>query len=204
MALDPRVDDWTIYQGRTFKRVVRWETTPTVFRPITNITQAAPAVVTCPSHGMSSGWYGAVTDVRGMTEINAPANSPRAGDYRQITVIDPDSFSINDLSSAQFSAYVSGGYIRYNTPKSLAGAVARLHVRNRVGGDLLLDLSSTSGEIVLSDVDHMIVITISDDVTKLMTYTKGVYDLEVEDAASETYVLLTGGVTVVPEVTVNA
>ena len=203
MALDPKTDDWTIYQGRTFKRIVRWETTPTVFKPITNITQAAPAVVTCAEHGMRSGWYGAITDVLGMTEINAPANAPRTGDYKQVTVIDINTFSINDLSSAQFSAYTSGGYIRYNTPKSLDSAVARLHVRNRVGGTLLLDLSSTGGEIVLSDLEHVIAVTISDEVTKLMTYTKGVYDLEIEDAAGETYVLLTGSITVVPEITVE-
>ena len=203
MALDPKTDDWTIYQGRTFKRIVRWETTPTVFKPITNITQAAPAVVTCVGHGMRSGWYGAITDVLGMTEINAPANAPRAGDYKQVTVVDVDNVSINDLSSAQFSTYTSGGYLRYNTPKSLDGAVARLHVRNRVGGTLLLDISSTTGEIALSDLEHVIAVTISDEVTKLMTYTKGVYDLEIEDSAGETYVLLTGSVTVVPEITVE-
>jgi hypothetical protein len=204
VALDPKTDDWTIYQGRTFKRIVRWETTPTVFKPITNITQAAPVVVTCVGHGMRSGWYGAITDVLGMTEINAPANAPRAGDYKQVTVVDVDNVSINDLSSAQFSTYTSGGYLRYNTPKSLDGAVARLHVRNRVGGTLLLDLSSTSGEIVLSDLEHVIAVTVSDAVTKLMTYTKGVYDLEIEDSAGETYVLLTGSITVVPEITAEA
>jgi len=203
VALDPKTDDWTIYQGRTFKRVVRWETTPTVFKSITGITQSAPTVVTCPGHGLRSGWYGAITDVRGMTEINAQANTPRVGDYRQLTVIDIDTVSVDDLSSAQFSAYTSGGYLRYNTPKSLAGAVARLHVRNRVGGTLLLSLSSTSGEIVLDDSEHVIVVTISDDVTKLATYTKGVYDLEIEDGVGETYVLLTGTVTVVPEITVE-
>jgi hypothetical protein len=203
VALDPKTDDWTIYQGRTFKRIVRWETTPTVFKPITGISRTAPVVVDCVGHGLKSGWYMAITDVFGMTEINAPANSPRSGDYKQVTVIDADSFSINDLSSAQFSTYTSGGYVRYNTPKSLAGAVARLHIRNRVGGTLLLDLTSTTGEIVLSDLDHMIVVTITDDVTKLMTYTKGVYDLEIEDSTGETYVLLVGSVVVVPEITVE-
>ena len=203
MALDPKTDDWTIYQGRTFKRVVRWETTPTVFKPITGISRTAPTVVDCVGHGLKSGWYMAITDAGGMTEINAPANAPRAADYKQVTVIDADSFSVNDLSSAQFSAYTSGGYVRYNTPKSLASAVARLHIRNRVGGTLLLELTSTAGDIVLSDSDHMVVITITDEVTKLMTYTKGVYDLEIEDSAGDTYVLLVGSVVVVPEITVE-
>lgn len=203
MALDPKQDDWTIYQGRVFRRVVRWETTPTVFKAITGVTRGAPTSVLCVGHGLSSGWYMAITDVLGMTEINAPANSPRSSDYRQVTVVDPDNFTINDLSSAQFSPYTSGGYIRYNTPKSLSGAVARLQIRDRVGGTLLLDMSSTTGEISLDDVDHVVIVTILDDVTKLMTYTSAVYDLEIEDSDGDTYVLLTGSIEVVPEITVE-
>lgn len=203
MALDPKTDDWTVYQGRTFTRVVRWETTPTVFKPITAISRTAPAAVECIGHGLSSGWYMAITDALGMTEINAASNSPRGGDYRQVTVVDADNFTINDLSAAQFGTYTSGGYVRYSTPKSLAGAVARLHVRNRVGGTLLLDLSSDTGEIALDDGDHVAVITVTDDVTKLMTYTKGVYDLEIEDSTGATYVLLTGSIEVIPEITVE-
>jgi hypothetical protein len=203
VALDPKQDDWTIYQGRVFRRIVRWETTPTVFKAITGITRGAPTSVLCVGHGLSSGWYMAITDVLGMTEINAPANSPRSSDYRQVTVVDTDNFTINDLSSAQFSPYTSGGYIRYNTPKSLSGAVARLQIRDRVGWSLLLDMSSTTGEISLDDVDHVVIVTILDDVTKLMTYTSAVYDLEIEDSDGDTYVLLTGSIEVVPEITVE-
>jgi hypothetical protein len=203
VALDPKQDDWTIYQGRVFRRIVRWETTPTVFKEITGITRGAPTSVLCVGHGLSSGWYVAVTDVLGMTEINAPANSPRSSDYRQVTVLDSDNFTINDLSSAQFSPYTSGGYIRYNTPKSLSGAVARLQIRDRVGGTLLLDMSSTTGEIDLDDTNHVVIVSILDDVTKLMTYTSAVYDLEIEDSDGDTYVLLTGSIEVVPEITVE-
>lgn len=203
MALDPKTDDWVVYQGRTFKRVVRWETTPTVFKAITGITRAAPTSVECVGHGLSSGWSVAITDVGGMTEINAPSNSPRTSDYRQVTVVDADNFTINDLSSARFSPYTSGGYIRYNTPKSLSGAVARLQFRDRVGGSLLLELSSGTGEISLDDADHVVIITIDDEITKLMTYSTAVYDLEIEDSNGDTYVLLTGSVEVVPEVTVE-
>lgn len=201
MALDPKTDDWVVYQGRTFKRIVRWETTPTVFKAITGISRAAPTNVLCVGHGLSSGWYVAITDVLGMTEINAPANSPRSSDFRQVTVVDPDNFTINDLSSAQFSPYTSGGYVRYNTPKSLSGAVARLQFRDRVGGTLLLELSSTTGEISLDDVDHVVIVAITDEVTKLMSYSTAVYDLEITDSGGDTYVLLTGSVEVIPEVT---
>lgn len=203
MALDPKTDDWTVYQGRTFKRVVRWETTPTVFKAITGINRTAPVEVECVGHGLKSGWYVAITDVNGMTEINAPSNSPRSSDFRQVTVVDSDNFTINDLSAAQFAPYTSGGYVRYNTPKSLASADARLQFRDRVGGTELLALTSVAGDIVLDDTEHVVVITITDDVTKLMEYTSAVYDLEIEDSAGETYVLLSGSVEVIPEVTVE-
>lgn len=203
MAVEPKVLDLTIYQGRTFQYVLRWETAPVVYKAITGITRAAPVTLTVPSHGLSTGWYVAVTDVGGMTEINVTSNSPRASDYKQVTVIDSNTISINSISSAGFGAYTSGGYIRYNTPKSLDSAVARMHIRNRVGGVLLQSLSSVSGEIVLDDVNHTVTLNLTDDITKAITYTKGVYDLEIEDSTGNTYPVLAGSVTVVPEITVE-
>lgn len=203
MAADPKNLDLTIYQGRTFQHVVRWETSPTVYKEITNITRAAPMVVTAVGHGMSTGWYGAITDVGGMTEVNASANAPRANDYQQATVVDVDTVQFDAVDSARFSAYASGGYIRYNTPKDLGGATARMDLRDRVGGALLLSLSSTTGEITLDNANHMIVIEITPAITELMTYKKAVYDLEIEAGDGTVSVLLVGSVTVVPEVTTS-
>lgn len=203
MAADPKQIDWTIYQGRTFRYVLRWETDPIVYKPITAISRTAPALLTVPTHGLVSGWYAAVTDVVGMTEINAPANAPRASDYRQVTVVDPNTISFNALSSAGFSTYKSGGFLRYKTPKSLAGATARLDIKSRVGGTLLHAASSTGGEIVLNDTDHTITVVLADTVTAAMSFTQAVYDLEVVSSDGTVAVLLSGSVEVVPEVTTS-
>lgn len=36
----------TVVQGNTFSQVVRWETVPFVFKPITDISRSAPVVIT--------------------------------------------------------------------------------------------------------------------------------------------------------------
>lgn len=203
MASDPKTLDLTIYQGRTFRHVVRWETSPPVYKPITNVTQTAPVVVTAVGHGVQTGWYVAITDVGGMTEINASANTPRSSDYVQATLVDADNISLDTIDAARFSAYTSGGYLRYNTPKDLSGATARMDLRDRVGGTLLLGISSTTGEITLDNANHMIVIELTPAVTALMTYKKAVYDLEIEASDGTVSVLLVGSITVVPEVTTS-
>lgn len=203
MAADPKNLDLTIYQGRTFRHVVRWETSPPVYKAITAITQTAPVVITAVGHGVKTGWYVAVTDVGGMTEINAAANAPRSGDYTQATFVDTDNISLDTVDAARFSAYTSGGYLRYNTPKDLGGAVARMDLRDRVGGTLLLSISSTTGEITLDNTDHMIVIELTPAVTELITYKKAVYDLEVQASDGTVSVLLAGSITVIPEVTTS-
>ena len=48
--------DLSIIQGDTFSQIIRWETEPIVYSPITGITQAAPAVITATSHGVPNGW----------------------------------------------------------------------------------------------------------------------------------------------------
>lgn len=68
---------------------------------ITAITQADPAVVTATAHGFSTADVVKIDDVAGMTELNGRSFS--------ITVIDPDTFSLDDEDSSAYTAYVSGG-----------------------------------------------------------------------------------------------
>lgn len=68
---------------------------------ITNITQAAQAVVTSANHGLSTGNLVTIDDVVGMVEINGLSSA--------ITVIDADSFSLDTINSLAFTPYTSGG-----------------------------------------------------------------------------------------------
>lgn len=112
--------DITIVKGKTFKLIVQWETDPIVYKAITGITNTAPARLTVPGHGIPDGWKVAVTNVKGMTEINAQANQIRDSDRRPVTAIDSNTIEINAIDASGFHAYASGGYVQYRTPADLS------------------------------------------------------------------------------------
>ena len=82
--------DLTIRRGETFSHVVRWGTVPIIYKAITAISKAAPAVITCTGHGVPPGWPVAVSGVSGMTQINAASAPPRTRDYHAATVVTAD------------------------------------------------------------------------------------------------------------------
>lgn len=202
MALRENIE---VVQGKTFSRVVRWEVAPIIYRPITGIVVGAPARLTVPAHGMVDGWRGAVTAVKGMTQINATKAPPKDSDYHAVSVVDADTVEFNDVNAAAFAAYVSGGYLQYNTPASLVGHSARMSVKAKVGGEELLRLDTTlvapQPRIVLDDAAKTITLSISAADTAALGWTSGVYDLEVVSPAGIVTLLMYGKFTVVKEVT---
>ena len=73
---------------------------PDSVRPITNISNANPGVVSSTSHGLSTGQEIYITDVVGMTEVNNTVYT--------VTVISPSSYSI-DVDTTTYGTYSSGG-----------------------------------------------------------------------------------------------
>jgi hypothetical protein len=137
-----------IVEGTTFSLVVYWETTPVVYKAITNVSQTAPVRITAPGHGALEGVRATVTGVRGMKEINAAEpNALTDDDYHRVTVVDANNIEFNDVNASDFRAYVSGGYLQYFTPVDLTGFSARMSVRNRRGVTNLLEclVDGTSG-----------------------------------------------------------
>lgn len=74
--------------------------------PISNITNANPAVVESIGHGLVTGASIIIRSVNGMILAGVPAIN---GQTFIITVIDADNFSLNGFDTTLFSAYVSGG-----------------------------------------------------------------------------------------------
>lgn len=192
--------DLQIHQGKTFSLVLRWETEPCVYRNITAIQQTAPARLTVTGHAVPDGWRCAVTNVKGMTEINAEANNLRDKDYNPITVIDSNTIEINAINAAGFKAYTSGGVLQFNTPVSLVGYTARMAIKDKVGGTVLKSLVSPT-DITLNTTTSTITLTISATDTAGFTWKTGVYDLELVSPTGIVTALLTGKVTVSKEVT---
>lgn len=194
--------DLLIEQGKTFSTVVRWETTPIVYKAISAIPKTAPATLTVTAHGMPDGWRAAVVSVRGMLEINAKNTPPRASDFRPGTVTDVNTVQFNTLNASDFSTYSSGGYLVYNTPMPLTGYSARMSIKDKVGGTELLRLDSTlNNRIVLDATKCTITLTVDATTTAGLTWTNGVYDLELVSASGVVTGILQGNVTVSREVT---
>lgn len=140
-------DDISLIQGKTFTDVLRWETTPIVRVAIKGITtpNGAPRIETLTPHGLVDGWRSAVTGVKGMTELNAAdPNKIKDAEYRQATVIDPSTIEFNDVNASQFKAWVSGGFLQFNTPAPLTGIGARMAIK-AVSGEHNLLRCKTAG-----------------------------------------------------------
>ena len=194
--------DIVLTKGDTFSLVLRWETAPFVYKAITAITKAAPARITATAHGMVDGWRAAIVSVVGMREINSKNAPPRSTDFHKVTYVDANTVDINDVNSALYTAYTSGGYLQYYTPASLASFTARMQVRPTADDTAtpLISLTDSSG-IALSDAAKTITITITAAVTAALPATAGVYDLELVSAAGVVTKLLQGAVVIASEVT---
>jgi hypothetical protein len=127
------MENITLFRGETYTDVFLWEVAPIIYKAITSVALTAPVRIGVPGHEMPNGWFGAITNVKGTTELNVTANSVRPEDYHQVTYVDADTLDINDINAAGFKPYVSGGYIQYNTPKSLVGVSARMSIKSKQG-----------------------------------------------------------------------
>lgn len=193
--------DLTIRKGETFSRVLRWETTPIVYKAISAITAAAPPVITATGHGIPDGWSVAVISAGGMTEINALNWPLKRSDFHKATKLTDDTISLNDVNAAEYTAYTSGGYVAYNTPTSLSGLTARMQIRaSKNASTTLLELTTENSRIALDDTLKTITLTITAADTEDLTFTKGVYDLEMINGTVVTR-LLQGNIIVDGEVT---
>ena len=74
-------------------------------KSITGATQANPCVLTVPGHGLTTGRIIQVTAVVGMTQLNDKLYT--------VTVLTPDTISLDGVNSKGFTAYGSAGSIAY-------------------------------------------------------------------------------------------
>ena len=195
----------TIIKGKTFTQKVRWESPPIVYKPISGVTQTAPVSITCTGHAVPEGWRVAVVSVKGMTQINASNTPPKDKDYHEATVKTANTIELNDINAAQYSGYVSGGYIQYNTPVDLAGYSARMSIKDnanpKVDAIELLRLDTTNNGIILNNTTKTITLNITATATAALTFTKGFYDVEMLSPTGEVFLLVSGAVVVQNEIT---
>jgi hypothetical protein len=198
-----------IRSGETFQRVIRWEMPPYIYIPITAISNGAPVTFTAPGHGLITGWRSAVTGVVGMAELNAQYTPPRDSDFQQVTVVDSNHVSFNNIDSSLFIPYVSGGFLMYWTPVNLTGFSASMDIKDGSGNLLYTLTSGADAQIILSPANNTISLYISKANTTAFTtglvapnpWAAGVYDLEMLSPTGFSTTIYTGNVTVQPGVT---
>lgn len=187
--------NFKMYQGSTFKEVLRRETSTKVYKAITGITKAAPTVITAVGHGIPVGWRAKVTNVAGMTDINSTET------YHTITGTTTDTVTINALNSLGYKDYVSGGVLEYNQPYDLTGITARMQLRGKITDtDYIVELTTENGGIVIDNVDRTITIVVSATATAAFTFSSAVYSMELIDG-TEVIPFITGNITLEKEVT---
>ncbi len=195
--------DIEIRRGATFVLPVRWETEPWLYAAIASISQTAPVAITSAAQAIPDGWSVAVVDAKGLTQLNAKNNPPKASDMRRATVVSNTVIQFNEISAAAFGKHTAGsGYLAWMTPQSLAGYTARMQIKDRAGGTVLLSLTSAvDGGITLDDTAKVIEITITAEQSEAITWASGVYDLELVSSGGVVTALLEGSVVVGAEVT---
>lgn len=193
--------DLTIVKGKTFSQIIRWGGLPYIYKAITAISQGAPVAITSAAHAVPNGWPVAIVSVKGMTQINALNNPPRSNEYKKSTLISANEIRINEVNSSNFSAYASGGHIQYHTPIDLAGYTARMSIRDKVGSVELLRLDTTNGRIILDNTAKTVTLLVDASTTAALTFTKGVFDLEMVSGSGVVDLLTSGAIIISPEVT---
>lgn len=192
-----------IQQGKTFILPLQWETEPFLTMPIASITQAASVRITAAGlHNIPDGWRVAVVDAKGMTNLNAGNNPPKGADFRRATVVSSTAIEFNGLSSAAFKSHTANsGYLQWYTPHELTGYTARMAVKDKLGGAVLLSLTTENGGIEINPASQTITLTISATDTAAITWAKGVYDLELVSPDGVVTAVLAGAVSVSREIT---
>ena len=185
--------DLAIRKGATFAQTLRWEAPPIVWKLITAISLTAPVRLTVPAHGCPPNWRVNVSCNKSMREMD--------GVKGLATVIDADTIEINTINASGFKPYKGDGYLSFNTPVDMTAMTARMSIKDKVGGTELLRLDTTNNRLVIDATECSITMRVDASVTELLTWKQGVYDIEVVDSLDTVHVLLSGKVTVTPEVT---
>lgn len=192
----PTKINFKIYQGSTFKEVLRWESATKAYALITGITKSAPVVITSVGHGIPVGWRAKITNVLGMKEINS------AETYHTVTGATSDSVTINTINALGYTDYTSGGVLEYNVPVNLTGYTARMQLRLKLEDpEVLYEMTTENSGIIINNIDKTITLSIPASATTLFNFSSCVYSIELISPENDVTPFANGVLTLVKEVT---
>lgn len=167
-----------LVRGKTCNQVLLYCGPTLVYRPITAVVSLAPLRLTVPTHGIPDSWPARIQSVTTPTEMNTVE-----GMAHTVFAVDANTLEFNALDGSLWAAFVASGCVVFNEPVDLTGWKARMQVRNKIGGDLLLSLSSdladgADGIIEVDSAKSSFVLHLTADQTAALPWSSGVYDLE--------------------------
>jgi hypothetical protein len=197
--MEPAKINYKIYQGSTFEETLRWESETKQYIPISGISQAAPCVITTSgTHAVPVNWRVRVTGVTGMKDINTVADDA----YYLVTSKTSNSITLNQVNSAAYGAYTSGGILSWNTPIPLTGYTAQMQIRETVeSSTVLAELTTANSRIIIDPVNFTISIKLSAAITGAFDFDSAVYSMELTDNQGTVYPFLSGSISLTKEVT---
>jgi hypothetical protein len=199
MTMTPAKINYKIYQGSTFKEVFRWESQTKQYANISAITKAAPCVITTTAnHTIPTGWRVRVNGVVGMKEINMTAEDS----YYIVTAASSNTITLNQINSAGYTTYTSGGVVEWNTPVPLTGFTAKMQIRETVDSSTVIaELTHLNGGITIDAANYTVTVTLTSTQTSAFTFPTAVYSLELTDANGDVTTFIQGNLTLIQEVT---
>jgi hypothetical protein len=197
--MEPAKISYKIYQGSTFTETLRWESETKAYMPISAITQAAPCVITTASaHTVPINWRVRVTGVNGMKDINTVAEDT----YYLVTGKTTNTVTLNQVNSAAYATYTSGGILSWNTPVPLTGYTAQMQIRETLeSATVIAELSTANGRITIDPINYTISMNLSAALTSGFDFDSAVYSMELTDAQGVVFQFLNGSISLVKEVT---
>jgi hypothetical protein len=197
--MEPARISYRIYQGSTFKETLRWESETKQYAQISGVSKAAPCVITTASaHTIPLNWRIRVNGVNGMKDINTASTT----DYYLVTSKTTNTVTLNQINSSDYGAYTTGGIIEWNTPIPLAGYTAQMQIRESIDSTTVIhELTSANGGISIDPINYTISFNISAVTTATFNFDAAVYSCELTDNQGLVYPFLSGGITLIKEVT---
>lgn len=189
-----------IVRGKTLVQIINWANGDLrVSKPITGIDLSAgfPRLAVA-GHGLPNGWPTGVVAVKGMKQINSTVRSDGSFDERtcyRVTVIDANTIELNgvtpvDDNGVEWPAYVSGGFVIYDTPMDFTSYTPEVVIKDKIGGTILLSSRVADAPLNLltatkDNATKQVIVTIPADVAAAITWKKAVWEVEMRASAAD-------------------
>lgn len=168
----------TIRKGSTENIPIRVESETWTYATITTVEQSAPLRITAATVP-PDGWRAAIMNVRSVGDFAAQNNPPKDNELMLVTAVDASTVEFNAINGAAFRAHSGGGQLAWRTPLDLLLYTgARMNVRRKVGGEIVANWTSGTGELELDSLNNVLWLHLTDEKTEALAAGVLVFDIE--------------------------